>query len=136
VLAAALALGCGAREQPLVERFFSASRLYDRTALAQFATVVFNPATDGIVRTFEIVSVSAERPVPRETWSRAAVDLSLRHPDGTQPDATEASVKDVTVSAPVQTPDGQTVQKTLVVTLQRARAGEETGQWVVVGVTP
>jgi hypothetical protein len=42
--------------------------------------------------------------------------------------------KDVTVSAPVKTPGGETVQKTLVLTLQRAiLKGDKDieGRWIV-----
>ena len=47
--------------------------------------------------------------------------------------------KDVTVDASVRTPDGQTVQKRLVVTLSRAQmtdaAGKSTtGRWIVTSV--
>ena len=63
----------------------------------------------GIVRTFEITGVTPER---------------LEGP---------TLVKDVTVEAPVILPDGQTRQKTLVVTLQRT-SGEDAGRWIVTGV--
>ena len=43
------------------------------------------------------------------------------------------TTKDVTIAAPVVLPDGQTVQKTLVVTLRRAN-GENGGRWLVTGV--
>jgi hypothetical protein len=67
------------------------------------ATVVFEPREQGIVRTFEITDVSPER-------------------------VAEATiVKDVTVQAPVNLPDGQTVQKTLVVTIQRGT--DQSGPW-------
>jgi hypothetical protein len=86
---------CGQSERPILERFFGASRLRDLTALQPVATIVFEPLQQGIVRTFEITGVSPERS------------------EG------EAIVKDVTIEAPVALPDGQTVQKTLVVTLSR-----------------
>ena len=90
---------CGQSERPILERFFGASRLRDTTALQTVATVIFEPLQQGIVRTFEITSVSPERS------------------EG------QAIAKDVTVAAPVILPDGQTVQKTLVVTLSR-RTGD------------
>jgi hypothetical protein len=111
-LAAALALGgCAAPEQRLLEQFFGASRLRDRTALQTVATITFEPREQGIVRTFEITGVSPERL------------------DG------QTFVKDVTVEAPVILPDGQTVRKTLIVTLQRATGAEgSVSRWVVTGI--
>ena len=96
-LIAFTALGCaGDTERALLNQFFAASRLRDLTALNKIATVVFEPARDGIVTTFEIVQMKA---VPG--------------PDG----APESEA--VSISAPVRLPDGQTVTKTLVVTLER-----------------
>ena len=57
---------------------------------------------------------------------RSAIDVTRS--DG------EVAWKDVTVSAPVRLPSGETVQKTLVLTLQRAvLKGEKdiTGRWIV-----
>ena len=79
-----------------MERFFGASRLRDTTALQQISSVVFEPRQDGMVRTFTITAVTPER-----------IQQSI-------------AVKDVTVEAPVILPDGRAVQKTLVITLQRA----------------
>jgi hypothetical protein len=98
VLAALVALvGCGVRpEQPLIEQFFALSRLRDRTALQRFATVTFEPGDQGIVRTFQITDVAPEQ------QNRDIVS------------------KQVTLSAPVELPDGRTVQKTIIVTMQRS----------------
>jgi hypothetical protein len=97
VFASAVALaGCAAPEQSLLEAFFGASRLRDTTALQGVSTVTFEPLQQGIVRTFRITHVTPER---------------LDGPVVT---------KEVTVDAPVILPDGQTLRKTLVVTLQRA----------------
>jgi hypothetical protein len=110
VIAGALTLaGCAAPEQPLLEQFFGASRLRDTTALQTVATVIFEPHEQGIVRTFRITGVTVERP------------------DG--PTVT----KDVTVEAPVMMPDGRTVEKTLVVTLQRSKSGNA-GRWMVTAI--
>ena len=111
-LGTATLVGCVAPEQSLLERFFGASRLRDTTALQAVATVTFEPLQQGIVRTFEIVSVTPERV------------------DG------DTVAKEVTVTAPVVLPDGQTVQKTLVVAMQRARTGPAggAGRWLVTGV--
>jgi hypothetical protein len=109
-VAAVLALaGCAAPEQSLLDQFFGASRLRDTTALQAVSTVIFEPLQQGIVRTFRITGVTAEQA------------------DG------QTVKKDVTVDAAVILPDGRTLQKTLVVTLQHAR-GDESGRWMVAGV--
>jgi hypothetical protein len=55
-----------ASEENLVRQFFRASGLRDSQTLANFATVSFDPKTEGTVGTgdFEIVSVSPERSEP------------------------------------------------------------------------
>ena len=103
VAAAIVSSACARSEQSLLEQFFAASRLRDTTALQGVAAVVFEPRQQGIVRTFEIAEVSPER-----------VEQT-------------AVVKDVTVQAPVYLPDGQTVRKTIVVTMQRT--GDQSGPW-------
>lgn len=95
VAAALVVSACGRSEQPVLEQFFGFSRLRDTTAIQAVATVVFEPREQGIVRTFEILEVTPER---REQGTVA---------------------KDVTVQAPVILPSGQTVQKTIVITMQR-----------------
>ena len=101
---------CGQSERPVLEQFFGASRLRDTTALQAVSTVIFEPREQGIVRIFEITEVTPERTL------RAAV------------------AKDVTVQAPVILPDGQTVRKTIVITLQR-EGGDRTNRWRVVAFT-
>jgi hypothetical protein len=100
------ALGCtGYAERPLLDRFFELSRLRDRTALQQIATVVFEPLQDGIVTSFDITQVtSSEERAGRVT-------------------------KNVVVRAAVKLPGGPTVQKTLVVALERTPRG-----WIVTGI--
>ena len=104
---------CTARaEQPILSQFFAASRLRDLTALATLSTVVFEPTTNGTVTTFTITSVSPER---QEAGRRA---------------------KDVTVDAPVRLPGGQTVTKTLMITLQigePANGRPNVERWIVTG---
>jgi len=83
-------VGCsGAREHALLERFFTASRLRDLTALRTVSTVVFEPKEQGTVVSFEITSIE------------------------------EVSVgsKIVRVSAQVRRPNGQTVPQILLVTI-------------------
>ena len=91
--------GCGLRiadpiadsDRVLVEQFFAASRLRDLTALRNYSTVVFEPATDGIVTSFEIMSVTTVK---------------------------GSDLKDVWLSAPVRLADGRTVVKYFGVTIQ------------------
>ena len=91
-LAAAVALGCSVpQERSILDRFFSASRLRDKTALSNFATVVFEPLEQGIITDFDVLGITPER----------------------------ADVKEVTISAPVKLPNGQVEEKTLTVRLER-----------------
>jgi hypothetical protein len=116
VLALAVALAalaaCAPRpEEPILGEFFNASRLADRTALQKVATTWFNPAVDGIVTGFDITAVVTRPAGGRDT-------------------------KDVSISAPVKLPDGQTLQKNLVVTLERdvLAAGSTPGRWMVTAI--
>jgi len=82
--------GCsGARERALLDKFFSASRLRDLTALRTVSTVVFEPRERGTVLSFEITSVE---------------EIS-------------AHSKIVHVDADVRRPDGQTAREKLLVTI-------------------
>ena len=131
-------------EHPILTQFFAASRLRDRTALATFATVAFEPNSDGIVNTFSITSVTVEQrePLTREALARRQPVIALSVADPRNPvDATKHEgdlvSKDVTIEAPVRLPGGQTVEKTLVITMQRAelRGGRSiTGRWIITGV--
>jgi hypothetical protein len=96
LLALTLASCAGDVERALIAQFFAASRLRDLTALHSLATVVFEPGADGIVTTFEVVSISA------------------RTTAGAGPES-----QDVVIGAPVRLPDGRTVKKTFVITMTR-----------------
>jgi hypothetical protein len=102
-------------EQPIVSDFFAASRLRDTTALARFATVVFEPRERGIVDMFHIESVSPER-------TSGAV-----------------RVKQVRVRASIRGADGRIGEQVLTVTLQKRQdVGDPRalyGGWIVTGVT-
>jgi hypothetical protein len=213
----ALVAACSGAEQAIVGQFFNASRLRDNTSLDNFATVIFDPRTQGTVTTFSVNAVGPEqrKPLPLKSLAKAQddakaedaefskrkdeyqsanleaiqrviraereqeklapkdaevqaawtkfreesatvskkladarrtlrsetqlVDLSV-NAGRTAIDVTkyegELVSKDVTVSAPVRLPDGSTVQKTIVITLQRAtlRGDKEiTGRWIVTG---
>ena len=100
-------------ERALLNQFFAASRLRDLTALQKIATVVFEPARDGIVTTFDIVLTTA-----------------APGPDG-KPES-EA----ISISAPVRLPDGRTVTQTVVVTLERRPVGGDQNpsrRWMITG---
>jgi hypothetical protein len=81
----------GAAEHAVLDRFFSASRLRDFTALENVSTVIFEPRQDGTVLAFDIARIT---------------------PMG--PDAEE-----VLVNATVHLPSGRTERRPLVVTLRR-----------------
>jgi len=109
-LVAACSLACAARpERAVLDQFFVGSKLGDRTALRQVATVMFEPKKDGVVERFDITDVSPEL-------------------DNT---------KTVTVSARVDLPEGGgTVRKTLILTMERAVGGSDPqshDRWMVTG---
>lgn len=67
VLAAAALSACSspnAAEENLVRQFFRASGLRDSQTLSNFATVSFEPKTEGTVTDFEVTAVSPERSEP------------------------------------------------------------------------
>ena len=225
LLAAALAVltvvteACSsAPEQPILNQFFTASRLRDNTSLQNFAIVSFDPATSGTVNSFSIISVGPEQKRPLDlralgkalddaqaeddalvrrkvdyqnenmeairrllkaereneklkgkdaevqaAWTKFREDMSQtmkkvaqaksrfaaegglvelsvsdpRNPVDVKKYDAELVMKDITVSASVKQPGGQTIKKTLVVTMQRAILKgdrEITGRWVITSV--
>jgi hypothetical protein len=112
VVLAAAAAGCGPKpEEPVLAEFFNASRLRDRAALQKIATTIFDPARDGIITDFTIKGVDAH-------------------------DAGGRATEDVSISAPVKPMDGPTVEKQLVVTLEKDATGMRSGvkgRWIVTG---
>ena len=138
-LAVATLIGCSSTpEQPLLQQFFAASRLRDNTMLAGFATTAFEPGVDGIVTTFSIANVTPEQRKPLPPGS-IVVDLSINggpaHVDVSRDDG-ELVSKEVSISAPVKLPSGQTVRKNYLVTMQRAilRGGTPViGRWIITG---
>ena len=100
-----------AAEQTLLTQFFAASRLRDLTALSKLSTVVFEPASDGIVTSFEITAIQA-----------------TQGPDG------HPIAKDVSIVAPVRSPSGQTTLKAFVITMSRGVPGSDQyrfGTWLI-----
>jgi hypothetical protein len=218
-MAAATLIGCSSTpEQPILNQFFTASRLRDNTSLANFTTVAFEPNAQGIVISFDITNVTPEqrrplglralarahqdaeaedtdfskrkfeyqtanidaikrvlkserehgRPAGKDaevqaTWSKlvedgtaiskkvvdakrklaaekAIADMSINggptHVDVAKYDGEMVS-KDVSISAPVKQPNGQTAQKNLVMTMQRAvLKGDKdiTGRWIITAI--
>jgi hypothetical protein len=214
-----LTVACSsAPEQPILNQFFTASRLRDNTSLENFATVSFDPRTAGIVSSFTIESVGPEQRKPvnlkalgkavdtvkaednaftkrkieyqndnldaihrvlqaerdktkvkgkdaevQAAWTKfreegtqmqkkvaeaksklasesALVELSVSDPRNpinlTKYDG-DLVTKEVTVSASVKPPSGQTVPKTLIVTMRRAMLKGDhdvTGRWIITGV--
>lgn len=103
-----LLAACGVRnqEEQLLARFFEAARLYDRVRMAEYATVEFNPRTDGIVRQFEVVSVTETA-----TGREAVVDARVALPDG--------SLERRTLRVTIGTREGRAV----ITAIQPARRG-------------
>jgi hypothetical protein len=136
--------------QAVLEQFFAAARLRDNTALAGLATVAFEPHLEGIVTEFDVTHVTAER---RTALVHRAVNQARDEAKGNVPvlqlsvsirpgvDITkydgQLGSKDLTIEAPVKLPDGGIVQRTLIVTIQRAvlKADPEiVGRWIVTGL--
>jgi hypothetical protein len=86
------ALGCGvlSQEEQLLTRFFETARLHDTTVLAKYATVTFNPRTEGVVQTFDVEKIEED-----------------------------AESKRVNVRAQVRGPAGDTATRLLLVTMRR-----------------
>jgi hypothetical protein len=93
-------------EKALVDQFFSASRLSDKTAAQAVSTVFFDPKDQGLVRQFTIKDVT-----PEEVSGGVAS-------------------KNVTLSASVESPEGVQSQKTIFVTMQR----QPGAAWMITGV--
>ena len=107
-MVAGAAVACGhPAERALVDQFFSASRLRDKTAAQSVSTVFFDPRDQGLVRDFTIKSVTPEE----ESGGVAS--------------------KNVTLTATVESLDGVKSQKTIFVTMQRRQGAA----WVITGVT-
>ena len=106
---ASAACAASAEEQTLL-KFFEAARTLDSTIIDKYATVGFNPRTEGIVQTFTVTEVGAER----------------------------QGRKDVTIDVVVREPAGATARRTLVVTFQKglpARAGQPShDRWIITGL--
>ena len=89
VLWALASIACSASpEEQTLLRFFVAAPTLDSTVIGKYATIGFNPRTEGIVQTFTVSAIGPE------TQDR----------------------KDVTIEAVVLQPDGITTRRTMVAT--------------------
>ena len=101
-----LFLACGVRpERSILDQFFNASRLRDRTAASKFSTVILEPLDQGIVTDYTIAGV-----------------------------AEQGATKTVTVAAKVKKRDGRVVPETLLVLMQRADAAHRAARWMITGI--
>jgi hypothetical protein len=81
------ALGCSSSaEEPLVRKFFQASRLGDNMTLANIATVQFDPAKDGRA---EGVSVIEEKPETSRTLNFKALEQARKDAVAAEDDFTK-----------------------------------------------
>ncbi len=143
VLAAAavllVLLACSvSREQLVLEEFFAASRLRDTTALSRLSIVVLEPREAGAVGRVEVRRVSGMERAPF-SWGDRVAELSLQGiSDPNAPGlAGEIESEEVTVVAPLRSPDGRQGEATLVVTLGRAVVQGDRkvgGRWIVTAV--
>jgi hypothetical protein len=77
----ALVIGCsGGAEEKVLDDFFRASRMRDNTTLGNFATVSFDPRTDGVVQNFKVLSVGDERtrPLPLKKYAQDLADAKAK----------------------------------------------------------
>lgn len=138
VALAAAALACaGGPEEAVLHEFFRASRLRDRTAVSGMAVTAFDPAQRGTVLAFDIIGMAPEGRAP-VTRPHVVADLSLHYlPEGPAPETgLELITKEVAIDASVREPAGDIVRRRLVVTMQRAAAGNlrAPGRWIITNV--
>lgn len=145
LMLAAACVDAGA-DHMLLDRYFAAARLLDRTELARFSTVVFEPTRDGIVTRFTVVSASETREPPfalahGDAGTSRIVELSLANPVGPEvapPSRVTIATRHVGVDATVRSPTGTLSQRQLDVTLHRAEASDgpqRRGRWIVTSVS-
>jgi hypothetical protein len=137
-----LAVACShGSERTVLEEFFGASRLRDKTALQAFATVPFEPQVQGIITSFTIARVSPDEPRPLSSLAseigiaQLSVDDPL-HPIDLRSYNAEMVSEEVMIRAAVQLPNGQIAPRSLNLILQRAILKgdrEVVGRWIVTG---
>ena len=87
---ASLACSPASAEEQTLRRFFVAAPTLDSTVIGKYATIGFNPRTEGMVQSFSVKAISPER----------------------------QGRKDVSIEAIVRDPNGVMVQRMLVATFQ------------------
>jgi hypothetical protein len=65
-------------EEQTLLRFFVAARTLDSTVIQKYATIGFNPRTEGIVQSFTMRTISPEQQGRKD----ATIDAVVREPDG------------------------------------------------------
>ncbi len=141
VTAALLIPGCGGGQEYLVlERFFASSHLRDRTALARFATTIFEPRIDGNVDRFKVVDVGPDVKIgtgapdgSADRVARLSLDQPL-DPIDLKSDRPSLVERTVTIEADVRRPDGTKATRRIQVSLVRASVKQpmpRTGRWIV-----
>jgi hypothetical protein len=65
-------------EEQTLLRFFVAARTLDSTVIQKYATIGFNPRTEGIVQSFTMRTMSPEQQGRKD----ATIDAVVREPDG------------------------------------------------------
>lgn len=87
ILTSGFLVGCGGGggESALIRTFFSAARYQDRVTLGNMAMVGFDPSDNGVVRTFDVETISEEqirplrlRDLVRAVQEAEAADLEFR----------------------------------------------------------
>lgn len=144
LLAGGACVDAGA-EHMLLDRFFAASRLRDRTALARISTVTFEPLEDGIVVNFVVIATNdvasdSGSAVDDTGAGERVVALSLADPTQShaQPidDPAILATREVMADADVRGRDGAVTRRRLLVTLRRAETvgtSRRRGRWIVTG---
>ena len=78
ILALCLSACAAHPEHSTLDEFFNASKLLDKTALAHMATVIFDPAENGIVETFDVANVRDDGDARKVVTTGARVKLPGR----------------------------------------------------------
>lgn len=137
------ACGWSSADEQVLSSFFQHSRTRDKTLLADYATVAFEPRVDGSVERFEIERVEPEHRRPLSPTDDTAFAIQSLTPAG-QPDVdlsgatVEIGEKQLAVRVQLRTPGGRDETPVLLITMRHAvaRRGDHAvqGRWLVTGV--
>jgi hypothetical protein len=144
---ALVTLGCadGGADHLLLDRFFAASRLRDRTALARFSTVIFEPLGDGVVERFTVLGTTDPQPLTDvvlgqgagEPLTVARLSLDVDVQDGVPVASATLVSREISVRAQVRAQRHDVRERIVLVTVQRGESRgqpERVGRWIVTGV--